>query len=234
MTDSRHHGPAKMDRYYYAQQLSAERLDRVYAIADARVRQYLDAEIAHVAEGLAPGDRLLELGCGCGRVLAPLARKTGAGWGVDNSIDSLCLAAHRHPGLRLAVMDVAALGFSPGCFDVVVGLQNVVSACKVPPALMLAEALRVTRPGGRIILSSYAEAFWPHRLGWFRRQADEGLLGPIDEAATGDGVIVCTDGFRATTLGPEDFALLARSANVAARVFTVDGSSVFCEIEVPR
>ena len=223
-----------MDRNYYARGLSGERLDRVYAVADARVRQYLEAEIDHVAGGLAPGERLLELGCGCGRVLAPLAKKAGAGWGVDNSTASLRLAARRHPGLHLAAMDIAALGFSTGCFDAVIGIQNVVSACKVPPALILAEALRVTRPGGRVILSSYAEAFWPHRLDWFRRQADEGLLGPIDEAATGGGVIACTDGFQSTTLGPDDFEMLARAAGVTARVSTIDGSSVFCEIEVPE
>ena len=49
----------------------------------------------------------------------------------------------------------------------------------------LAAAVDVTRPGGRVLFSSYAEAFWDHRLAWFRLQAREGLLGEIDEAATG-------------------------------------------------
>ncbi len=222
-----------MDRGYYARGLGGERLDRVYAVAGPRVRRYLAAEIDFLAQALRPGDRLLELGCGCGRVLAPLAAKCAGAWGVDNAVDSLEAAARRHPHLRLAAMDAAALSFRPGSFDVVVGVQNFVSACKVPPLRVLGEARRVVRPGGRIFLSSYAEAFWPHRLDWFRRQAAEGLIGPIDPAATGDGVIVCTDGFRATTFGPEDFEALAAAAGTEARLTVVDDSSVFCEFPVP-
>lgn len=222
-----------MDRGYYARGLSGERLDRVYELADARVRRYLEAEITHVAALLRPGDRLLELGCGCGRVLAPLARIAGRAWGIDNAPDSLRLAAGRHPALRLALMDAAALGFRDGAFDVVAGVQNFISACRVAPRALLAEARRVTRPGGRILLSSYAAAFWPHRLAWFERQAAAGLLGAIDPAATGNGVIVCTDGFRASTFSADDFAALAAAAGLAAQSYVVDESSLFCVLEVP-
>ena len=68
---------------YYAQKLSADRLDRVYAIACPRVRQYLQAEMDHVQAAIRPGDRVLELGCGTGRVLVigcgALAREILAG-----------------------------------------------------------------------------------------------------------------------------------------------------------
>jgi len=221
-----------MDRTYYARGLNAERLNRVYAVAGPRVGQYLAAEIAYVAQGLGAADRLLELGCGTGRVLAALSKKTGVIWGVDNAEESLRLAA-RLPGVRVAAMDAGALGFVSGRFDIVVGVQNFLSACKVPARQVIEEALRVVRSGGRVVLTSYAEQFWPHRLEWFRAQADEGLLGPIDEAATGDGVIACTDGFRATTVSPKEFSAMARAVGVNARVFTVDDSSVVCDIQAP-
>jgi SAM-dependent methyltransferase len=131
------------------------------------------------------------------------------------------------------VMDAADLKFEDDFFDLVFGVQNFISACKVPPETLLGEALRVTKPGGRVMLSSYAEEFWPHRLEWFRQQAGEGLLGPINEAATGDGVIVCEDGFRATTFSPADFQALAQACNVDADTYTLDQSSLFCEILVP-
>lgn len=222
-----------MDRSYYARKLSAERLERVYTLADRRVQRYLQAEIDHLAAGVRPGMRILEVGCGYGRVLAPLARRAGGGWGIDNAPESLALARRRYPWLHLAAMDAAALGFAPGAFDRVVGVQNFISACRVPPERVLAECLRVTRPGGRVLLASYAEAFWPHRLAWFRQQAAEGLLGPIDEAATGNGVIVCRDGFRAVTFGPREFEDLARACGVTARIYSVDAASLFCEIQRP-
>ena len=222
-----------MSRDYYIRKLSAGRLDRVYALAGPRVRQYLQAEIDHLQASLSPGERVLELGCGTGRVLAPLAQAAGRGWGVDNADASIMWARQAHPELILAVMDAAALGFAAQSFDIVVAVQNFISACGLPPKQLLRECVRITRPGGRIFLSSYAERFWPHRLGWFRDQAAAGLLGAIDEEATGDGVIVGRDGFRATTLSPGEFRDLAAVVGVAAHIYEVDRSSLFCRIDVP-
>lgn len=222
-----------MDKSYYAKNLSADRLRRVYEIAGPRVRQYLQAEFDQLASMVRPGDRILELGCGYGRVLAPVAALAGQGWGVDNSLEYLELAKVEHPELNLALMDVASLEFDDHSFDLVFGVQNFISACKVPPETLLREALRLTRSGGRVVLSSYAKEFWPHRLEWFRQQAQEGLLGPIDETATGDGVIACQDGFRATTFSLSDFEALAHASSMQAIIYTIDQSSVFCEIQVP-
>lgn len=96
----------------------------------------------------------------------------------------------------------------------------------------MAAAVDVTRPGGRVLFSSYAEAFWDHRLAWFRLQAREGLLGEIDETATGRGVIVCKDGFRATTVTPDQFRSLSRGLGRQVTVDVVADASVFCEILV--
>jgi cyclopropane fatty-acyl-phospholipid synthase-like methyltransferase len=46
-----------------------------YALAPPRVRQYLEAETDHVLAMIHPGDIVLELGCGYGRILPLLARK---------------------------------------------------------------------------------------------------------------------------------------------------------------
>ena len=223
-----------MNRSYYAQKLSALRLEQVYALAGERVRQYLRAEIDHVARGVTPGDCVLELGCGSGRVMDSLTEKSGRVWGIDTALESLQLYRRRCPCAALAAMDAGRLAFKAQRFDLIVGIQNFISACKVPPQQLLLESLKAARPGGRILLSSYADQFWPHRLAWFRQQAAAGLLGPLDETATGDGVIVCKDGFRATTFSRKAFLDLASACRVPAQVYTVDDSSVFCEIRVPK
>ena len=46
-------------------------------------------------------------------------------------------------------------------------------------------------------------------------------------------VIVCKDGFRATTIRPEDFEVLVTELGLAPKITIVDGSTVFCEIIVP-
>ena len=225
-----------MDRYY-ADKLSAERLRRCYELAPPRVRQYLEAELQHALARIRPSDRVLELGCGYGRLLERIAPRARFVVGIDTSPASLRLAGElllKTPHCRLAAMNAAALGFRDGVFDVVLCLQNGVSAFKVDPRTLVCESLRVTRPGGRVLLSSYAERFWPDRLEWFRLQAEHGLLGEIDWDATGAGVIVCKDGFRATTVGPDEFRALTAGLPATVHISEVDGSSVCCELTVPR
>jgi len=220
---------------YYSKKLSAGRLRQAYDLAPDRVRRYLESEIRFVKERIKPGDLVLELGCGYGRVMDKLAEKTEKVVGIDTSLDSLYMAkkSEKCPSFWLLAMNAVKLGFYDQCFDLVICIQNGISAFNVNQEDLIKEALRVTRSGGRILFSSYSEQFWPDRLNWFRIQAKHGLLGEIDEKATGDGVIVCKDGFRATTLGPSDFRYLADRIGVAVLITEVDASSIFCEIEVP-
>jgi 2-polyprenyl-6-hydroxyphenyl methylase/3-demethylubiquinone-9 3-methyltransferase len=220
---------------YYAERLAAERLRRVYEVAPRRVQQYLDTEIRHVAGRISPGEAVLELGCGYGRVMKELAHQAGTLIGIDTSLASLQLARQHLaglPGCRLVKMDASAMAFHNQAFDLVVCIQNGISAFHVDQRTLVAESIRVTRPGGRVLFSSYSARFWPHRLEWFQLQADHGLVGEIDHQATGNGVIICKDGFKATTVSPDEFAALTAEFNVKTRIQEVDDSSVFCEIAV--
>jgi SAM-dependent methyltransferase len=222
---------------YYSDRLAAENLRRCYDLAPPRVERYLKAEIGHVLGFVEPGDFVLELGCGYGRVLGEIAAGAGGAVGIDTSPGSLRLAAEDLGGranIGLARMDAEALGFGEGMFNVVCCVQNGVSAFGANRRRLIEEALRVTRPGGVVLFSSYAEEFWPHRLGWFRLQAEAGLLGEIDEERTGDGVIVCKDGFRADTVGEGEFRELTGGLGADVRLTVVDSSSLFCELTRTR
>lgn len=222
---------------YYAENLSGERLRECYEIAPARVRRYLQAEIAHVLERVRPRDTVLELGCGYGRVAFELAMVAHRVVGIDTAADSVLLA-RRLAGSRSRCefheMDAIKMSFPDDHFDVVACVQNGICAFGVEKVALLREAVRVARPGGRVLFSSYAEQFWPHRLKWFELQAESGLVGEIDREATRDGVIVCRDGFRAGMMSEADFRELCTQVKLAPVISNVDDSSTFCELEVPR
>ena len=223
-----------MDSYYF-NKLSAERLKLCYEAATPRIKQYLEAEIAFVLDKIESSHLVLELGCGYGRVLQRLVGKANTVVGIDTSYTSLCHAKEIIGGTNggyILMMDAVELGFRNRQFDVVICIQNGISAFNVDQRKLIEEAMKVTRSGGTVLFSSYSERFWEDRFEWFRIQSDQGLIGEIDENATGNGVIVCKDGFRAGMVSPHDFAQLTLDFDVNPIISEVDGSSVFYELRI--
>ncbi len=183
-----------------------------------------------------PGDSVLELGCGYGRVTREVAGAAGRVVGIDTAVESLDLARSLGgEGARCEYleMDAVNLEFADGEFDLVFCIQNGICAFGVDPEALVEEALRVTRPGGRALFSTYSSRFWSHRLEWFELQAAEELVGAIDHEATGGGVIVCRDGLRLGAMGEDDFRALCDKVGVEYELTEVDGSSLFCELLKP-
>ncbi len=81
------------------------------------------------------------------------------------------------------------------------------------------------------MFSTYSPKFWEHRLRWFIMQSEAGLLGEIDYTQTGDGVIVCKDGFSAKTYSEAQFKGFISELNLRANIVEVDESSVFLVVE---
>ena len=128
-------------------------------------------------------------------------------------------------------MNANSLTFEDNFFDVVIVIQNGISAFKIHPQKLIKECFRVTKKGGKILLSSYSDKIWNARLEWFIRQSNEGLLGEIDFDKTKQGVIMCKDGFEARTYTEKDFSVLISELDLNATVNEVDDSSIFCTIQ---
>lgn len=126
--------------------------------------------------------RVLDLGCGTGVVLSELAH-----WATPVGLDMspLALGFCRKRGLdSLAIGDGTAMPFAADAFDAMIGLD--VFEHIEDDAKAFAQAFRVLRPGGRLVLSVPAfRLLWgPHdvALHHFRRYTRREMAQKLQEA----------------------------------------------------
>jgi SAM-dependent methyltransferase len=135
--------------------------------------------------GLGPGGACLDVGCGTGRDLAALAEIVGAGGrvvGVERSQTLSAAARSRSAGgsatVELVVADAQRLPFADAEFDACRAdrtLQHLAD-----PAAALAEMARVTRPGGRVVVTEF-------RWGLVAPALDRTVTDPVLRALAGAG-----------------------------------------------
>lgn len=216
---------------YYTKKLSSQSLFQVYDTKIPRVSQYLEKEIDYVRKELSGSEDVLELGAGYGRIIKALHPFCSSIVGIDISDDTVKLGREYLkdcPNAHLITMDVHKMALHQS-FDVILCLQNGLSAMEAGSDV-IQKCLSLLSPGGKAYFSSYSSKFWEWRLKWFEEQSDKGLLGAIDYDRTGDGVIICKDGFQAITHSPEALRELGELSGYPYRVAETDESSVFLVI----
>jgi SAM-dependent methyltransferase len=109
--------------------------------------------------GIKPGLKVLDLGCGDGTAALAAARLGAEVWGVDTARNLIAAGTQRARKERLAnvrfqvgdAIDLA--GFQADTFDLVVSIFGAMFADK--PFDAAKEMVRVTRPGGRIVMANW-------------------------------------------------------------------------------
>jgi sterol 24-C-methyltransferase len=120
--------------------------------------QILFEEIVAKDLGIGPGQKFLDLGCGCGAIAEHMAALTGAEPYGINLDTSQIEKAHRNPNLpreNFAVGDFnKALEFDDASFDAVYAIQPMTYV--TDHAFTFAEVLRVLKPGGVFVINDVA------------------------------------------------------------------------------
>jgi arsenite methyltransferase len=131
---------------------TARQLEVVYRSRDVLRRRQLVRD----ALGAAPGEHVLDVGCGPGFYVAELLEQVGSGGevvGVDNSPSMLAVAAHRsegHDNVAFHEAEATSLPVEDGSFDALLSVQVLEYVADVPMAL--AEMHRALRAGGRLVV----------------------------------------------------------------------------------
>ena len=166
----------------------------------------LEAKLLDLLPAYEIGDHL-DIGTGTGRILELLAPRVGRSLGVDLSHEMLLVARSKleRAGLRHCAVrhaDMYQLPLSSNAFDLVTLHQVLHYADR--PREVIAEATRMLRPGGRLILVDFAEhqeqslrEEHAHRwLGFKEADVDAWFaaagLGPVEtECLPGTSLTVC-------------------------------------------
>ena len=127
---------------------------------DARAQDWADVQEGVVSPlyqavlrdtAVGPRTTLLDVGCGAGG-FCRLARDRGATVsGLDASPALLAIARHRVPDARLIQAEMEDLPYADHSFDLVTGFNSFQYAGD--PIHALAQARRVTRPGGAVVIA---------------------------------------------------------------------------------
>jgi ubiquinone/menaquinone biosynthesis C-methylase UbiE/DNA-binding transcriptional ArsR family regulator len=168
---------AAAQNYFRRHAAEWDRIRRLH-VADAAVESAIRAALADK-----PIRSLLDLGTGTGRMLELFGPDIERGLGLDLSLDMLALARARldRAGLRHCSVrhgDIYDLALPRDSFDVVIIHQ--VMHFLDDSARAIAEAARVLRPGGRLLVVDFA----PHNLEFLREEHAHRRLGFAAETVT--------------------------------------------------
>ena len=119
---------------------------------------------------LSAGSRLLEIGCGAGNLLVQAAVPGSYPLALDISMQALTfvrsrleevISGHKAPAGYACTQAVGeSLPFTSGSFDCVL-MSEVIEHLK-EPRISICEAVRVLRPGGRLLITTpNYRSFWP-------------------------------------------------------------------------
>lgn len=187
-----------------------------------------EREVEEALLRLLPADgvgELLDIGTGTGRMLEVLGPRAQRAVGIDQSREMLAIARTklegaglRHCHVRQA--DMYQLPFPSGSFDAAV-LHQVLHFAE-SPADLLAEAGRVLKPGGLLLIVDFA----PHQLEALRAEHAHRRLGFTDEEVSGWCHLAGLDGRPVVHLPGDPLTVSIWPAVRAARGATPSSSSI--------
>lgn len=146
------------------------------------VLEPLNAPVRQVARGMVTvqaGSVVLDIGCGTGAALEEFRAAGCVVMGADRSSAMLDQARERLNDVELRLMSGKTVPFGDACADLVVVSLVLHSLDHEDATTLLAEAARVLRPNGRLLVTDFGAGGLLFPRGWWTR----GLTGVAELAA---------------------------------------------------
>jgi len=131
----------------------------------SRTRKNVWEEFKPLANYVSMGDKVLDLGCGNGRLVELFFGKPIEYFGIDNSQKLIEIAKSKYPQQEFLVFDGLKIPFEDNFFDKIfcVAVLHHIPGKQLRQEF-LNEARRVLKPGGKLVLTTWY--LWQKVTGW--------------------------------------------------------------------
>lgn len=185
--------------------------------------------------GAGAGGRWLDVGCGCGAVArAALEAFSGAEsgheptvHGCDASVDMITFATGAVPGAKLVTAALPRLPYADGAFDAVTA--SFVVNHVTDPLAAVTELRRVTRRGGRVVLTIWPAGLTPVNQLWEDVITTAEVTRPVSSRLAPEHEFDRTEAGLADLLGRAGLAEV--SARIVGWTFGIAGSDLWAGVE---
>jgi len=124
------------------------------------IQEFLEGEIDFIKKQILPGKKILEIGCGYGRLMEILSENAEKVVGIDYSkrlLEEAKKRLSRKENTKVFLMNAKNLEFNDESFDYVVCLDNSFGNMPGIESQVLKEMIRTCKSGGEIIVSVFSE-----------------------------------------------------------------------------
>jgi len=141
-----------------------------FASEFSQTRQYLWDDLKPLAKYTRDGDKVLDLGCGNGRLYQLFANKSIHYVGLDISEELIKKAQEKFPGVEFAVGDMCELPFPDDSYNIIYCVAAFHHLANAEERLKsLSEMRRILKSGGKVVMTNW------NLLGeWGNEQVEKG------------------------------------------------------------
>jgi ubiquinone/menaquinone biosynthesis C-methylase UbiE len=151
----------------YAQKILEETKQNYNLISGhfSSTRQFIPEDLVPLLDYITSGDKVLDVGCGNGRLYPAFKKKNINYTGIDNSEELISIGKKQFPEAEFSVADILKIPFPDNSFDKV---YCIAVLHHIPSKQLRIEALRelkrVLKPNGTLVLTVWN--LWPKKTSW--------------------------------------------------------------------